>query len=282
MKKNTLKTIALGAFTLVASFAFSQNVILMDCENNTFGQLNFTVFANGTGNSNADITIVNNPTPTGVNGSLKVASFFRRTNASSTTFAGAFSGTGTASLDFTTNKFIHVKVLKTKVSPTRFKIEGGPSGNIEIPSTMPYATAGVWQDMVFDFSAATGVYPTIVFFPDFEDPLVDTGDITIYFDEIYLSNTATPDTGSLAINSNFLKSKVGIYPIPIKNSLTIDTEVSLASITIVNTQGATIYEAKNIKLGSNTMDTSSLSNGLYFVKIVAQNGDKLNQKLIKL
>ncbi len=282
MKKNTLKTILVGAFALFASFTFSQNVILMDCENNTFDQLNFTVFANGTGNSNADITIVNNPSMTGVNTSAKVGSFLRRTDASAQVYAGAFSGTGTASLDFSTNKFIHVKVLKTKTSLTKFKIEGGPSGDVEIPSTLPYTTAGVWQDMVFDFSSVTGVYPTVVFLPDFEDPLVDTGNITVYFDEIYLSSSATPDTGSLAISSNFLKSKITIYPVPVKNILTIDTEVDLASITILNTQGTTIYESKNIELGSNTMDTSSLSSGLYFVNILAQNGDKLNQKLIKI
>jgi hypothetical protein len=283
MKKITLKIALFFVFILIETNSYGQNVVLMHCEDGTFNKLSsMGVFGNGNGESAADVTIVNNPNATGVNTSTKVARYLRRTDPSAAAFAAAFSGITDPDPDFTTNKYVHVKVLKTKLSPVKFKIEGGPGGNFELASTQPYATAGVWQDMVFNFTAATGVYPTVIFFPDFEDPLLNTGDVIIYFDEIYVNNNPTPDTVSLAVNSNFLKSKISIYPMPVSNVLNIVTEENLAAVSIFNTQGAKIYETKNLALGSNSISTAGLSSGLYIINIVAKNGEKLNQKLVKI
>lgn len=266
----------------VFAISLTNAQVFMDCENNTYNALSFNVFANGTGESNADITIVNNPTIVGVNTSLKVANFLRRTDASSTVFAGAFSGLTGVTADFTVKKYIHVKVLKNKLSPTKFKIEGGSTGNIEKASTLPYATLGVWQDMVFDFTSATGLYPTVVFFPDFEEPLTNTGNINIYFDEIYLSNSSTPDTGSLAINANAFENKISIFPNPVAKELNINSNEKFAEISIFSVQGSLIYTARDLDLSSNKIDTSNLGNGLYIVTILSQNGEKFTQKFIKI
>ena len=283
MKKITLKIVLFFVFILIETNSYCQNVVLMHCEDGTFNKLSsMGVFGNGNGESAADVTVVNNPNATGVNTSTKVARYLRRTDPSATSFAAAFSGVTDPDPDFTINKYVHVKVLKTKLSPVKFKIEGGPGGNFELASTQPYATAGVWQDMVFNFSAATGAYPTVIFFPDFEDPLLNTGDVIIYFDEIYVNNNPTPDNSSLAVNSNFLKSKISIYPMPVSNILNIVTEENLAAVSIFNTHGAKIYETKNLALGSNSISTAGLSSGLYIINIVSQNGEKLNQKLVKI
>ena len=279
MKKITIKKIIIIAFVFAINFANAQ--VFMDCENNTYNALSFNVFANGTGESNADITIVDNPTIAGVNTSLKVANFLRRTDASSTVFAGAFSGLTGVTADFTVKKYIHVKVLKNKLSPTKFKIEGGSTGNIELTSTLPYATVGVWQDMVFDFTNATGLYSTVVFFPDFEEPLTNAGNINIYFDEIYLSNNSTPDTGSLAIETNAIKNRVSFFPNPVNNVLNVISIEKLAQVSIFNMQGSLIYESKNLGDSSHKIDTSNLSNGLYLLDLTFDNGEKLVQKLVK-
>ncbi|WP_310556560.1 T9SS type A sorting domain-containing protein [Flavobacterium sp.] len=284
MKKITLKIVLFSVFVFTKTTGYCQNVVLMTCEDGTFNKLSsMGVFGNGNGESAADVTIVNNPNATGVNTSAKVARYVRRTDASATPFAAAFSGITDPDPSFTVNKYVHVKVLKTKLSPVKFKIEGGPGGDFEVASTLPYATAGVWQDMVFHFPTATGVYPTVIFFPDFEDPLtLNTGNIIIHFDEIYVSNSPTPDNSSLAVNSNFLKSKVSIYPTQVTTVLNIVTEENLASISIFNIQGAKIYESKNLKLGSNQINTLALSNGLYIINILSQNGENFNQKLLKI
>ncbi len=284
MKKISLKTVLFIVFILIKTNSYCQNVVLMDCEDGTFNKLSSVgVFGNGDAGSAADVTIVNNPNTSGVNSSTKVARYLRRTDPSAAAFAAMLTGVADPDPDFTTNKYVHVKVLKTKLSPVKFKIEGGPGGNFELASTQPYATAGVWQDMVFHFPDATGSYPTIILFPDFEDPLTfNSGDQIIYFDEIYINNNPTPDSISLGNNSNFLKSKINIYPSLVNNILNIDTEESLATINIYNALGEKIYETKNLEIGSNLIDTNSFSSGLYFINILSQKGEKLDQKFIKI
>ncbi len=279
MKTITIKKIIVIAFIFAINFTNAQ--VFMDCENNTYNALSFNVFANGTGESNADITIVNNPTIAGVNTSLKVAKFLRRTDPSSTVFAGAFSGLTGVTADFTVKKYVHVKVLKNKLSPTKFKIEGGSTGNIEKASTLPYATLGVWQDMVFDFTTATGLYPTVVFFPDFEEPLTNTGNINIYFDEIYLSNSPTPDTASfLGVNSNNISSNVSIYPSLVKDTFTIENLEALQSIQIITLDCKTVKQFNNIEIGQNKIDISDLSSGIYLLNISSKSG-YLTKKIVK-
>ena len=42
---------------------------------------------------------------------------------------------------------------------------------LETFSINPQTNTGVWEDIVFDYTSKTGLYPTISFMPDFEDPL---------------------------------------------------------------------------------------------------------------
>jgi len=95
-------------------------------------------------------------------------------------------------VDVTTNKYMHVKVWKSRISPLKFKLEGGAAGPLEIESMEPQQSVNAWEDIVFDFSDKTGTYPKIAFMPDFEDPLALEEDITIYFDDIILSNDPNP------------------------------------------------------------------------------------------
>ena len=104
----------------------------------------------------------------------------------------------TVPIDVTVNKFIHVKVWKPRISPVKFKIEGGAAGNLEIFSMNPQTLMGEWEEMVFDFSSKTGTYPIVDLMPDFEDPLTLTEDIVLYFDEITQNNDPTP--GSAPVN----------------------------------------------------------------------------------
>jgi hypothetical protein len=95
-------------------------------------------------------------------------------------------------VDVTTNKYMHVKVWKPRISPVKFKIEGGAAGTLEIASMNAQTETGKWVDYVFDYSGKTGPYPTIVFMPDFADPVGLTEDIDIYFDDIILNNNPNP------------------------------------------------------------------------------------------
>jgi hypothetical protein len=135
------------------------------------------------------MTVVPNPDPSGTNTSNYVVKFVR--DKDGVPWGGFWSALPTP-VDVTDNKFVHVKVWKPRISPLKFKLEGGSAGNLETFSMSPQTYTGAWEDMVFDFSSLTGTYPTISFMPDFEDPLTLTEDIIIYFDDIIVNNDPNP------------------------------------------------------------------------------------------
>ncbi|MDD3743325.1 MAG: T9SS type A sorting domain-containing protein [Lentimicrobiaceae bacterium] len=162
------------------------------------------------GNANppdeSSFEIVPNPDQSGLNLSETVVKFTR--DKDGVPWGGFFSQLPEP-IDVTTNKYMHVKVWKPRISPIKFKIEGGEAGNLETASISPQEKVNEWEDIVFDLSSKTGTYPTIVFMPDFEDPLTLTEDIVIYFDDIILNNDPNPMTGLPELTINVDMSEAG-------------------------------------------------------------------------
>ncbi|MHC1706602.1 MAG: T9SS type A sorting domain-containing protein [Bacteroidales bacterium] len=154
------------------------------------------------------MTLIPNPDKSGINTSNYVIKFHR--DKDGIPWGGFWSPTP---VDVTTNKYMHAKVWKPRISPVRFKIEGGAAGTTEMISMYPQTSIGEWEDMVFDFSAKTGPYPIIAFMPDFEDPLTLTEDIDIYFDDIFLSNDSMPialEAVTLNVNMSYWRD-LGVF-----------------------------------------------------------------------
>ncbi|TRX20469.1 T9SS type A sorting domain-containing protein [Flavobacterium franklandianum] len=255
-------SLATGTY-LIDDIEFASQVLLNaeDGTSNKLGTMN--VFANGPGQSNADMIVVTNPNGSGINTSTKCIQFTRRTSGTDAMpWAGFYSFVTDPDPDFTTNKYVHVKLMKSNTSPVKFKIEGGPTGTIEIYSINSYTTPGVWQDMVFDFSDRSGLYPIVAFLPDFEDPLIAGADRMIYFDDIVVNNIATPET--LGLKENYLSAKVKMYPNPVKNTLTIDANGTIQKVSVYNVLGQEVMKASP-KNNSATLQTSQLKKGVYFV-----------------
>jgi hypothetical protein len=181
--------------------------------------------------------------------------------------------------DFTTDKYVHVKVMKANTTPVKFKIEGGPAGTTEVVSVNSYTTPGQWQDMVFDYTSKTGVYPVVALMPDFDDPLVAGADRTIYFDDIRVNNIATPQV--LGLQTNVFDKNVAIYPNPTNAILTIETHETIQSATIYSIEGRLIAQFGKLEVGTNTINTSTLTSGLYLIEFAAENGVKATKKFIK-
>jgi len=133
--------------------------------------------------------LIPNPDVSGVNLSPYVCHFYR--DMDGFPWDGFWSNLP-SEIDVTDNKYVHVKVWKPRISPVKFKIEGGEAGTIEVESMYPQTLTNAWEDMVFDFSEKTGTYPIIAFLPDFMDPVGLTEDISIYFDDILLNNDPNP------------------------------------------------------------------------------------------
>jgi hypothetical protein len=171
----------------------AQYLVIEDFEGEVIIPIN--VMANGPDESPADFELVENPAPNDVNPSATVMRFRRDHRGDPWAgFWGNLEAAGMDPLDMTEMKYVHVQVLKPRISPVRFKVEGGTTDPpaFEILPMEPQTVLDEWENLVFYFEHATGLYPTIVFMPDFEDPVTLEEDIFIYFDNIILSDSSEP------------------------------------------------------------------------------------------
>lgn len=241
-----------------------------------FETIPMTMMLNNPATDSSNITIVPNPDRSGIDTSNWVAKFIRDWHG--IPWGGFFSNLLTP-VDLTTNKYFHVKVWKPRISPVKFKVQGGAAGDLEIFSTNVQTMVMAWEDMVFDFSSKTGTYPIITFMPDFEDPLTLTSNIIIYFDDIILNNNPNPITGTgrdLAMTTG----DVTVYPVPFSSYLNVKSAVALNSVVITSSTGQQVIRLDNPVAGVNTINTAMLAKGLYFVTFNTQNGKSVTLKVM--
>ena len=83
-------------------------------------------------------------------------------------------------------------------------------------------------------------------------------------------------------STNFDISELSVFPNPAKNQLTIKstrTNISFNNISIVNVTGNTVLKLKDYSV-NNTIDVSSLSSGVYLLKIEVE-GSSVIKKFVK-
>jgi hypothetical protein len=129
---------------------------------------------------------------------------------------------------------------------------------------------------------ANGIYP----FKFFLNPTWAVGDpvaggdrnLTVTGD---LNNIYTWGVGGFetSIRTNKLAGKIQMYPNPVRNELTVSTTTDIKKVIVTNTLGKVVG---NYAFTANkTINTSSLTKGMYFVTFVGADGNKVTQKLIK-
>lgn len=217
---------------------------------------------------NSGFTIVPNPDQVSGNESAYVVKFHRSMNG--VPWGGFWSALPTP-LDLSTDKYVYVKVWKPRISPVKFKVEGGNSDNLEIGSMNPQTKTNEWEEIVFDFSSKDGTWNVIALMPDFADPVGLTEDIAIYFDDIRVG--PAPSTNVF----NPEAQQLSLFPNPARSF--VDVEAAAGStITLVNINGS-IVESRLSEGTSTRFDVSSLSQGIYFVR-VKNNNQAITRKLI--
>ncbi|HSP40868.1 MAG TPA: hypothetical protein VLN46_05500 [Gillisia sp.] len=142
--------------------------------------LNYT-FSNFGGGEGAGVPIIDNPDPSGVNTSDKVASY--------TKVAGSEVWAGTTialdePIDFSTNQFIAVDVWSPVAgAQVLFKIENLADPNVNVEFSATTSVSNQWETLIFDLTAINPAveYGRIALFFNFGVP--GTGE-TYYFDNI--------------------------------------------------------------------------------------------------
>lgn len=77
------------------------------------------------------------------------------------------------------------------------------------------------------------------------------------------------------------KDNVTIFPQPMNGSLNISIGEDIASVTLVDQNGKTVFEKADIASSKYEMNTENLSEGIYILKIQASSGSVYTQKCVK-
>jgi hypothetical protein len=223
----------------------------------TIADINWSVFANGTGRQ-SDFQIVGNPKKQTKNNSEKVLKFV--VNADADPRAGAYSDAFTP-IEFTCNSYIlTMMVNKSGKSPVGVKVEQSTNGGPDIELKSTNKVINGWEQLSFNFYEAIGhTYPRIRIFPDY--PETRTAGSTTYLDNIALQN----DNDCVGISNNEVKT-IMIFPNPVGNELNIYLNSDNADIIIYNSIGVVM---ENIKVQGMKakFDVSSYTHGVYFVEV---------------
>ena len=105
---------------------------------------------------------------------------------------------------------------------------------------------------------------------EFEDPnWVDTDKMILYYSDY---------NNALSIDDEILANTVKIYPNPVDNILTIDSEmVPIKKVEVFSILG---NKVKEINTGFNAIPFNNLSSGTYIMRILSEKGST-TRKLIK-
>jgi hypothetical protein len=92
----------------------------------------------------------------------------------------------------------------------------------------------------------------------------------VYFDNIFFTTQALS-------NDSFSKNTISIYPNPVQDVLTINTQETINSVEVFNING----QKMGVSLNNNTINVSSFSTGVYLLNVELANGSKEVVKFVK-
>ncbi|MCO5936536.1 hypothetical protein NAF17_13405 [Mucilaginibacter sp. RB4R14] len=131
------------------------------------------------------VTVVNNPSATGINTSTKVAKMVKNAGA---TYAGSYIALA-GPIDFT-KKTLKMKVYSPKVgAKVLLKVENLTDGSVSFEKEVLTTKANAWEELTFDYSAINTAksYQKVVLIFDNGNVGDGSANFTYYFDDITLN-----------------------------------------------------------------------------------------------
>lgn len=247
-------------------------VLPLDFESTTVSYP-FLNFAGG------EVSIVPNPYISGINTSTTVARMIKNPGE---VYGGSVIQMASPINFSSTTRKVKVKVWSPVAGKKLLlKFEGSPidfdNGAFETEVTIN--NANIWEELIFDYNSATLFPPVnnndnkIVFFFDFGTQGDGSANSTYYFDDISFSD-------ALSI-STFNNSKVKIYPNPISNQMTIESNNEIKKVSIYNLLGQEVINYKSTT-NSVTIQTNGIESGIYIAKAIMIDGTESILKFIKI
>lgn len=154
-----------------------------------------------------NVSVVNNPSATGINGSAKVGKMVKYADQ---VWGGSFI-TLAKPIDFSTNKYMKMKVYSPRSgAKVLLKVENLTDGGISYEKEVTTTVSGGWEELTFDYTGinTANSYQKVVLIFDLGIMGDGSSNFTFYFDDIKTSATgeelAVPMTfESSALSYNF-------------------------------------------------------------------------------
>ncbi len=95
------------------------------------------------------------------------------------------------------------------------------------------------------------------------------------------NGTLLRNFGSLGLDDDIISDKFALFPNPVDNDLIITGSEELASIQVFNVLGNLLFENYKVFSKNHSIDFSTYSKGVYFIKISDEKGNTIVKKVIK-
>jgi uncharacterized repeat protein (TIGR01451 family) len=106
------------------------------------------------------------------------------------------------------------------------------------------------------------------------DVIPNTADIFFDFNPAIVTNTCTTEFVNTLATTDFAFDQFSYYPNPVKNSLRISNTSKIESVRVTSVLGQEVL-VKKVNDLQTELDLSLLSKGIYFVKVKAQEQEKV-------
>jgi uncharacterized repeat protein (TIGR01451 family) len=175
-------------------------------------------------------------------------------------------------------------VVKDVIDTTKFDINTLQIMDSSNP-VMTKITGNVVEFIFQNINLGASVHGNVVFKIKTKTSLTTGSNVTntanIYFDynAPVTTNTATTTFQSLANDGFVIDNSVKVYPNPAKNNININCNSTIKSMQLFDVQGR-LLTVKLVNETQSNLDISSYANGVYFIKILSEKGQK-TEKIIK-
>lgn len=222
-----------------------------------------------------DLSLVDNPDPTGINTSSMVAKMVKNAGQP---WGGSFMNLAGA-IDFSTSSTFKMKVWSPSIG-TRvlLKIEDSQDSGVFVEIEEATTTANAWEELSFDFSSVntSASYDRVVLI--FELGTIGDGSdtFTYYVDDIQLDEGVGVDI------INAAEAGIVISPSPAQSVIQLNFNKAFkktAELKLFDINGK-LLRVKNISTQVSSMDVSDLQNGMYLLRLTIGQKSYLQKILI--
>lgn len=240
------------------------------------------------------VEVVANPNPTGLNTTANCLKISRTETKRWWDYVGIDVADETiSSADL---KYLSVMVQYADVADIGIRFDAPSDADAGVETVRPLNTydssnLNQWQELVFEikdgpnaFAFTKGTLFRLTLHADIGDQadeipnrnyLLDGTEKVAYFDQFRIL-----DANPLSVKDVSLEDAFSIYPSSVSTTFTIKTTKTISDISVLSVLGKNVTN-NTVDLGNNEYDISSLSSGMYIVKIASENGNFITKKIIK-